>query len=81
MAVKPHQVESAEDKQRAGALIREYLECLNERIQRDYGIEFDVEAMLRSDLSDRGKFYPPTGAFYLAEYKGIIAGVGCLTGI
>jgi len=73
-----HQVESEEDKQQADALIREYLEWLNERIQRDYGIEFDVEAMLASDLSEPDKFYPPDGRFYLARYKGETAGVGCL---
>ncbi len=73
-----HQVEIDEDKQQAGALIREYLEWLNERIRRDYGIEFDVEAMLVSDLSDPDKFYPPGGRFYLAQYGRDIAGVGCL---
>ena len=76
--VKFHQVESDEDKQQAGALIREYLEGLNERVQRDYGIEFDVEAMLVSDLSDADKFFPPGGRFYLAQYRGDTAGVGCL---
>jgi len=76
--VKFHQVESDEDKQQAGALIREYLEWLNDCVQRDYGIEFDVEAMLASDLSDPDKFYPPDGRFYLAQYRGDIAGVGCL---
>ncbi len=73
-----HQVESDEDKQKAGALIREYLVGLNERVQRDYGIEFDVEAMVVSDLSDPDKFHPPDGRFYLAHYRGDIAGVGCL---
>ena len=73
-----HQVESEEDKQQADALIREYLEWLNERIQRDYGIEFDVETMLASDLSEPDKFYPPDGRFYLARHEGENAGVGCL---
>ena len=72
------QVESDEDKQKAGALIREYLEGLNERVQRDYGIEFDVEAMVVSDLCDPEKFDPPEGRFYLGMYRGAIAGVGCL---
>ena len=72
------QVESGEQKVQAGALIREYLEWLNERIQRDYGIEFDVETMVASDLSDPGKFHPPDGCFYLARYGDDIAGVGCL---
>ena len=72
------QVESEEDKQKASALIREYLEGLNERVQRDYGIEFDVDAMVISDLSDPDKFHPPWGRFYLVMYSGAIAGVGCL---
>ena len=72
------QVKSDEDRQQAAILIREYLEWLNEWVQRDYGLEFDVEAMLASDLSSPDKFYPPAGRFYLAEYGGDIAGVGCL---
>jgi GNAT superfamily N-acetyltransferase len=72
------QVESEEQKEQAGALIREYLEWLNERVQRDYGIEFDVHAMLESDLSDPDKFRPPDGRFYLAHYDHAVAGVGCL---
>jgi GNAT superfamily N-acetyltransferase len=76
--VKFHQVKSDEDKQRAGALIREYLEWLNDRLRREYGIEFDAEAMVQSDLSDPYKFHPPHGRFYLARYRGDIAGVGCL---
>ena len=72
------QVESEEQKEQAGALIREYLEWLNERIWQDYGIEFDVEAMVQSDLSDPDKFHPPDGRFYLAYYGDQAAGVGCL---
>jgi len=71
-------VGSEEDEQQAGALIREYLEGLNERVHREYDIEFDVDAMLVSDLSDSEKFHPPYGRFYLAQYRGDIAGVGCL---
>ncbi len=73
-----HAVESDGDKQQAAVLIREYLEWLNEWVRRDYGLEFDVEAMLASDLSSPDKFYPPAGRFYLAQYEGDIAGVGCL---
>ena len=53
------QVESEKQKKGAGALIREYLEWLNDRLRREYGMEFDVEAMVKSDLSDAHKFYPP----------------------
>ena len=72
------QVESDEQKEQAGVLIREYLEWLNECVKRDYGIEFDVNAMIESDLSDPDKFRPPDGQFYLAEYDNAIVGVGCL---
>jgi GNAT superfamily N-acetyltransferase len=73
-----HQVKSTEHRQQAGELIREYLQWLNERVQSDYGIAFDVEAMVASDLSDTDKFHPPDGRFYLAQCRGDIAGVGCL---
>lgn len=77
-SVRFHQVQSSEQRERAAALIREYLEWLNDRIQNDYGIEFDVEAMVSSDLSDPDKFHPPYGRFYLVTYGGQAAGVGCL---
>lgn len=73
-----HQVEGEGDTEAAGSLIREYLEGLNDRLRRDHGIEFDVEAMVKSDLSDRQKFHPPHGRFYLARFGQRTAGVGCL---
>ncbi len=72
------QVERPEQKKQAGAVIREYLEWLNERVKCDYGIEFNVDTMIESDLSDPDKFRPPDGRFYLAQYDNAIAGVGCL---
>jgi GNAT superfamily N-acetyltransferase len=73
-----YQVEDAEQKLQAGLLIREYLEWLNGCVKRDYGIEFDVESMVASDLSDSEKFHPPNGRFYLVRSKDDISGVGCL---
>lgn len=73
-----HQVQSDEEKEQAGALIREYLVWLNERVQRDYGLEFDIEAMMESDLTEPDKFRPPDGRFYLTRYGDKVAGVGCL---
>ncbi len=70
------QVESPEQKEQAGAVIREYLEWLNERVKRDHGIEFNVDTMIESDLSDPDKFRPPDGRFYLAQYDNAIAGAG-----
>ena len=39
--VEFQQVEDEEQKQAAGSLIREYLEWLNDRLKREYGIEFE----------------------------------------
>ena len=72
------QVESDEQKRQAGTLIREYLEWLNGRVKQDYDIEFDVTAMIESDLSTPDKFRPPHGRFYIAQYEATVAGVGCL---
>ena len=73
-----HHVRTDEQKEQAAALIREYLDWLNERVKRDYGLEFDIEAMMESDLTDSDKFRPPQGRFCLAQYGDKIAGVGCL---
>jgi GNAT superfamily N-acetyltransferase len=73
-----YQVVSDEQKVQAGRLIREYLDWLNQRLQSDYGIEFDIEAMVHSDLTDAAKFQPPDGRFYLVQVAGQPAGVGCL---
>ncbi len=43
-------------------------------------LDFDVDAMLRSDLSDAHTFHPPSGRSYLAECDARTAGVGCLRG-
>ncbi len=72
------QVESQEQKGQAATLIREYLNWLNVRVKSDYGLEFDVDAMIESDLSDPHKFHPPDGRFYIARYDLAIAGVGGL---
>jgi GNAT superfamily N-acetyltransferase len=73
-----HQVQSDEQKEQTGTLIWEYLAWLNERVQRDYGLGFDIEAMMKSDLTEPDKFKPPDGRFYLAQYGDKVAGVGCL---
>lgn len=72
------QVETPEQKEQAATLIREYLGALNERLIKDYGMSFDAEAMVHSDLFDEQKFRPPDGRFYLVRNESQIAGVGCL---
>lgn len=62
----------------ARRLISEYLHWIAESARREYGLSFDVEAMVDSDLSDTGKFHPPHGRFYLVRDGEAYVGVGCL---
>ena len=71
-------VESAAQKSGARALIEEYLVWVGEIAAREYGLRFDVAAMLASDLDDATKFYPPTGRMYLVQHQDGNVGVGCL---
>lgn len=59
-------------------LISEYLHWIAESARREYGLRFDVDAMVESDMSDTQKFHPPTGRFYLVEDEDAFVGVGCL---
>ena len=77
-AVVFEQVRSRAQKEIAGVFVREYLASLNARLLLEYATSFDAEGMVRSDLSDGKKFYPPDGRFYLARYDGHTAGIGCL---
>jgi GNAT superfamily N-acetyltransferase len=80
VAAAPHLVPvvSPSHKVVAEALIGEYLHWVAGVARAEYGLEFDVEAMVRSDIDDTTKFYPPSGRFYLVEHRTEFVGVGCL---
>jgi GNAT superfamily N-acetyltransferase len=71
-------VESSIQRAAARELIGEYLRWVAQIALSNYGLAFDVDAMVRSDLEDQAKFYPPCGRFYLVRYAGSYIGVGCL---
>lgn len=71
-------VDDAATREAARELIGEYLRWVADLAKENYGLSFDVEAMIDSDLNDRSKFYPPEGRFYLVRYDGSYVGVGCL---
>lgn len=73
-----HSVDTEAQRQAARTLISEYLGWVADVARVNYGLSFDAEAMVRSDLEDRSKFYPPTGRFYLVQHSGAYVGVGCL---
>ena len=65
----------------ARSLIGEYLRWIAAEASQRYGLAFDIDAMIDSDLEDRSKFYPPAGRFYLIRHDGNDVGVGCLKAI
>jgi Acetyltransferase (GNAT) family. len=71
-------VETSEQRESARALLVEYLRWIGDIARSSYGLSFDIEAMARSDIEDRSKFYPPTGRFYLVRHDARDIGVGCL---
>jgi GNAT superfamily N-acetyltransferase len=71
-------LESAEQRDAARQLVTEYLTWVAGVAQSNYGLAFDVGAMVQSDIEDASKFFPPSGRFYLVEYQDAYVGVGCL---
>ena len=77
-AVTLEPVESPRQRDSARELIAEYLRWVGEIARAQYGLSFDLGAMVESDIQDRSKFYPPSGRFYLVMSDGAYVGVGCL---
>lgn len=78
MAAQLQPVETAEQRGAAEALVREYLDWVAGVARTEYGLVFDIEAMVRSDMDDAAKFFPPAGRFYLVTHERAFVGVGCL---
>ena len=71
-------VETSAHRTVAEELVAEYLNWVARVAKAEYGLAFDIQAMVRSDIDDPVKFYPPTGRFYLVRLGGPFVGVGCL---
>jgi GNAT superfamily N-acetyltransferase len=59
-------------------LVGEYLSWVTGVAAEQHGLVFYTEAMLASDIGDRGKFYAPNGRFYLLRDAQAFVGVGAL---
>ena len=77
-AVQILAVDDLPTREAARRLIREYLRWIASSAAANYGLSFDVDAMIKSDIDDESKFYPPTGRFYVVRYANTYVGVGCL---
>lgn len=77
-AIELEAVADAVTREAARRLIAEYLGWLAARAAESYGLSFDVDTMVASDIEDRTKFYPPDGRFYVIRRDAAYVGVGCL---
>ena len=78
MTIELVAVDDAATRDAARDLIAEYLRWIASAAAASYGLSFDVDAMVTSDIEDRSKFYPPSGRFYVVRRDDANVGVGCL---
>ena len=71
-------VDDAATRDAARELIAEYLRWIAGVAAASYGLSFDIDAMVTSDIEDRAKFSPPSGRFYVIRREDANVGVGCL---
>ena len=76
--LKVYQAETDEDRAYIRELFWEYLQWANTKVNEEFGVNFDIEQMLESDMLDLEKFYSPYGRLLLAEVDGRVAGVACM---
>jgi GNAT superfamily N-acetyltransferase len=72
------QAETDEHRQHVRELFWEYLQWANARVTEEFGVSFDIQAMLVDDMADLGKFMPPAGRLLLAEWQAHMAGIAGL---
>jgi GNAT superfamily N-acetyltransferase len=78
MTIELVAVDDAATRDAARDLIAEYLRWIASVAAASYGLSFDIDAMVKSDIEDRAKFYPPSGRFYVIRREDANVGVGCL---
>ena len=59
----------AEQREAARSLVTEYLSWVAGVARSNYGLSFDIDSMVRSDIENPSKFHPPSGRFYLVVYE------------
>ena len=72
------QVQNEEDRVHVRELFWEYLEWANGRVNEEFGVNFDIEAMLEEDMAKLDIFLPPEGRLLLATEEAHAAGIACL---
>jgi GNAT superfamily N-acetyltransferase len=76
--IKTHQVETEQDKKHVRELFLEYLHWANDRLNEEYGIDFEIESMVERDMAELEIFLPPHGRLLLATEDSQVVGMACL---
>jgi len=70
------------DKEQHAQLIRElfweYLQWANAKVEENFGVNFDIAAMLEDNMKTLDKFMPPKGRLLLGYVEDQPAGIACL---
>ena len=69
------QVETDEQISQLEEISWEYLSYVNENVQREYQISFDIRSILAHDMTSLNIFAPLEGCMYLAQLDGQTAGM------
>jgi len=75
------QIITANKEQHAEAirdLFWEYLQWANTKVQENFGVSFDIAAMLEEDMNSLDKFMPPKGRLLLGYVDDQPMGIACL---
>lgn len=59
-------------------LFWEYLQWANAKVEENFGVSFDIAAMLEDDMNTLDKFMPPKGRLLLGYVEAQPAGIACL---
>jgi GNAT superfamily N-acetyltransferase len=59
-------------------LFWEYLQWTNAKVQDNFGVNFDIAAMLEDDMNTLDKFMPPHGRLLLGYVEDQAIGIACL---
>jgi GNAT superfamily N-acetyltransferase len=59
-------------------LFWEYLQWANTKVEKEFGVSFDITTMLEEDMNTLGKFMPPKGRLLLGYVEDRPMGIACL---
>jgi GNAT superfamily N-acetyltransferase len=73
-----HQATTENDRSHVQELFLEYLQWANERLNKEFGIDFDIESMVEGDMAHLEIFLPPDGRLLLATVASQAVGIACM---